>query len=385
MFWLLFAWLTAFFESLTDVASKKGLQLEDVDEYIVSFSIRFFAFLFLIPVLILMILFIITYGNGELPTIGSQFWTALLIGGSLNVVTTVLYMKALKYSDLSISVPMLTFTPLFLLVTSPLILGEFPSSLGLVGIFLIVSGSYLLNIKEYKEGYLAPFKALLRERGPKLMLLVAFIWSITSNYDKIGALNSSPLIWILAINLFIAICMIPIMARYSQTSSLKNKTQERSFMKDQCHSNYSKDFSRDFSKDFYNYNDLSKEFSRKSSMDPSSEKQPSREESFPEGRSPWEESPPEIRSSQDKMKNNLVLIQQNWKNMIIMGFLSALTSIFQIYAITLTLVAYVIAIKRTSVVFSVLWGHYLFHEKGVKERLLGASIMVIGVVFIVLS
>ncbi|WP_286242545.1 EamA family transporter [Methanobacterium ferruginis] len=322
MFWLIFAWLTALFESLTDVASKKGLQY--LDEYTVAFSIRFFTFIFLIPVLVLIAIFL------GLPYIGSQFWTALLIGGSLNVVTTVLYMKALKYSDLSISVPMLTFTPLFLLVTSPLILGEFPSLLGLLGIFLIVSGSYLLNIKEWKQGYLAPFKALFRERGPKLMLIVAFLWSITSNYDKVGALNSSLIIWILAVNLFIAICMIPILIKYSLKSS-----QETSFLS------------------------------------------PSSPETSVLSRSS------KIRSGRDK--DNIVLIQQNRKILVIMGLLSTLTSIFQIYAITLTLVAYVIAIKRTSVVFSVLWGHYIFHEKGVKERLLGASIMVMGVVCIVLS
>jgi len=54
-------------------------------------------------------------------------------------------------------------------------------------------------------------------------------------------------------------------------------------------------------------------------------------------------------------------------------------------AISLTLVAYVIAIKRTSVIISVIFGHSIFKEKGIKERLLGAIIMVIGVLFITLS
>ena len=47
--------------------------------------------------------------------------------------------------------------------------------------------------------------------------------------------------------------------------------------------------------------------------------------------------------------------------------------------------AYVIAIKRTSVCFGVIWGHLIFHEKGVKERLTGAIVMVLGVVLIILS
>jgi drug/metabolite transporter (DMT)-like permease len=222
-------------------------------------------------------------------------------------------MKALKHSDLSISVPMLAFTPLFLLVTSPLIVGEFPTPLGLVGIILIVSGSYILNINEFKKGYLAPFKALLQEKGPKLMLIVAFIWSITSNYDKIGAVNSSPIIWVVAVNLFIAISIFPILLTSNKDYFQKKRS---SLVKDGSY---------------------------------------------------WE------------------LIKANKNILLFTGFLSALTIIFQIYAITLTLVAYVIAIKRTSVCFGVIWGHLIFHEKGVKERLTGAVVMVLGVVLIILS
>ena len=54
-------------------------------------------------------------------------------------------------------------------------------------------------------------------------------------------------------------------------------------------------------------------------------------------------------------------------------------------AISLTLVAYVISIKRVSVVFGVLWGHFIFKEGGIKERLIGTSIMVMGVGLITLS
>lgn len=173
MLWFIFSFFTAFFESLKDVFSKKSLK--NVDEYVVSWALRFFALPFLIPLLFFV----------DIPSLDNQFWTALLVSGSLNVIATILYMKAIKHSDLSITVPMVTFTPLFLLFTSPLIVGEFPSFFGLIGVLLIVLGSYTLNIKQRHEGYLVPFKALLKETGPKLMLLVAFIWSITSNFDKV--------------------------------------------------------------------------------------------------------------------------------------------------------------------------------------------------------
>lgn len=287
MLWIVFAFLTAFLQSLKDVFSKKSLK--NIDEYIVSWSLGFFALPFLIPLLFFI----------EIPSLGNQFWMALLVGGSLNVIAIILFMKAIKYSDLSITVPMITFTPLFLLLTSPLIVGEFPSFFGLIGVLLIVLGSYTLNIKQRHEGYLAPFKALLKEKGPKLMLLVAFIWSITSNFDKIGVQNSSAIFWVIATNIFLVLIMFPIMIYKSRT--------------------------------------------------------------------------------------NMYQIRTSCKILLPIGLFNAMASIFQMIAISLTLVAYVISIKRTSVIMSVLFGHLIFKEEGVRERLLGAVIMVIGVLFIVLS
>ena len=56
--------------------------------------------------------------------------------------------------------------------------------------------------------------------------------------------------------------------------------------------------------------------------------------------------------------------------------------ILQMLAVSLTLVAHVIAIKRTSTIMSVLWGFLIFKEAGIKERLPGAGIMVVGVLLI---
>ena len=287
MVWFIFAFLSAFFESMKDIFCKKTLK--SIDEYIVSWSLRFFSLPFLLPLLFFI----------EIPSLGNSFWPALLVGGILKVMTTIFYMKAIKHSDLSITVPMITFTPLFLLITSPLIVGESPSFFGLIGVLLIVLGSYTLNIKQKHQGYLAPFKALVKEKGPRLMLLVAFIWSITSNFDKIGVQNSSPIFWVISTNIFITLILFPIMLF--------------------------------------------------------------------------------------KSKNIIKQIQTSYKFLIPIGLISSLALIFQMIAINLTLVAYVISIKRTSTIISVLFGYFIFKEKGIKERLLGVIIMVLGVLFITLS
>lgn len=123
MLWFVLSLLTAFFESLKNVFGKKGLK--DIDEYAVGWSMRMFSLILIIPLLLFT----------GMPEIGSVFYTALTITSIIQVFTTVLFFKAIKHSDLSITVPMLTFTPIFLLVISPVILGEFPTLLGLIGVF----------------------------------------------------------------------------------------------------------------------------------------------------------------------------------------------------------------------------------------------------------
>jgi len=283
----LFSFLSAFFESMKDVSSKWNLKT--MDEYVVAWVLP----LFTLPLPIIFSFFT------KAPVFGNMFFVALLICGPLNALAAILFMKALKASDLSLTAPMVAFTPLFLLFTSPLILAEFPSFFGLIGVLLIVCGAYVLNVSKKNKGYLAPLKALLKEKGPRLMLAVAFIWSITSNVEKIGVQNSSPLFWVISFNAFMVIILFPLMLY--------------------------------------------------------------------------------------KSRNCLGKVKKNLKHLAPIGAFNSLTLIFQMTAITMTLVAYVISIKRCSVVFGVLFGNLLFKEKCLRERLIGAIIMVIGVALILLG
>lgn len=285
--WLLLSILTAFLESLKDVLSKKNLK--HIDEYIVGWSLNAFPLPFIIVTL---------YFLG-FPELKKDFISALLISGSLNIIAVLLYVKALKYSDLSLTLPLLAFTPLFLLITSQLIVNEFPSSWGLVGVLLIIVGSYILNFDQRQKGYLNPFKALVREKGARMMLVVAFIWSITSNFDKIGVQNSSPLFWAFSLYSFISVGFLPII-----------------FL---------------------------------------------------------------------KSRKYIVKIRSRFPSLTLIGIVNAGKLYSQMSAISLTLVAYVVSIKRTSVLFGILFGYLIFHEKNIKERLIGSLIMILGVFLISLS
>jgi drug/metabolite transporter (DMT)-like permease len=67
---------------------------------------------------------------------------------------------------------------------------------------------------------------------------------------------------------------------------------------------------------------------------------------------------------------------------LILGALVATTIFSHMLAISMTNVAYMISLKRTSLLFGVLYGALWFKEKNIAERLTGAIIMITGVFLI---
>lgn len=191
--WIVFSFLTALLEASKDGLCKRGL--DSVYPLIVAWAWKALTVPCLLPWIFLV----------PLPQeLGLKFWGALFVGGSLNVLATILYIEAIKSSDLSITLPLLSFTPVFLLLTSPILVSEYVNFLGALGVFSIFAGTYILNVNQIKSGYLKPLAALLRKRGPRLMLGVAAIWSIAANMDKIGVLQTNPFFWCISIQTFIS-------------------------------------------------------------------------------------------------------------------------------------------------------------------------------------
>jgi drug/metabolite transporter (DMT)-like permease len=287
MIWVIFAALTTLFESLKDVGSKQSLKY--FSTYHVAWATQVFTVLFSLPTLI---------WTGW-PSLGPNFLLAILAGGSLNVVAFLLYVQALQEADLSLTVPLVALTPVFLLVTSPLIVHEYPGWGDGIGVVLIVLGSYVLNLTPEQRDWRSPLITMVKNPGCRKMLLVAFLWSFTSNFDKMGVVNSSPQFWTISLAAFLVVGMGPIL--------IWQRKKEK----------------------------------------------------------PHRQSTP-----------------RSWQLLVITGLFSALAIGFQMVAIGMTTVAQVIAIKRMSALLSVGFGHWLFGEVGLRERLSGALIMVLGVAII---
>ena len=188
--WFYFSLLAAISESLKDLCSKHGLRTVSPQLAACVASAT--------PIPILLITL---FATDSFPPLGSKYLPALAIGGALNILALFQFMRALQSSEMSLSIPFVSFTPIFLLITSPLLVGEVPNPQDIVGIVFIVIGAYLLQIQMTNQGWLAPISAMISQPGPRRMLFVALIYSITSNIDKIGVQHSSPIFWSLSITL----------------------------------------------------------------------------------------------------------------------------------------------------------------------------------------
>jgi len=284
MSWIVYALITAFSIATADAISKKAMIRSH--EYVIAWVRQGYT----LPFLAVVFFFI------EIPPLDNTFWLTLLIAVPLDVTAIILYVKAIRLSPLSLTIPFIALSPMFVIITAFVILGELPDISGLFGILLIVIGAYLLNVRATKHGVLGPIKAIKRERGSVLMIIVALIYSLTSTLGKVAVLHSSPLFFG-AFYPFILTIIFTVIVGY---------------------------------------------------------------------------------------KGHLSGVISRPRIFLGIGFFIAMMMLSHFVAISLTDVAYMISVKRLSLLFSVAYGWILFGERNVAERLIGSILMIAGVVSITL-
>ncbi|WP_456431106.1 EamA family transporter [Thermosulfuriphilus sp.] len=284
--WFVWALSTALASSGADFFTKKYLSHLSSPEMALARALG--PFVFLAPALFFI----------QIPPLDETFIKAVVVLLPLETTALLLYMKALRLSPLSLTVPFLSFTPAFMILTGALILNERLTPWGIAGILLIVSGSYLLNLGQIKNGLLAPFRAIWQEKGSLLMIIVAAIYAINSVLGKLAVLHSSPL--------FFAVFYFVLHGLFA-TFVLRILFRVR----------------------------LRKIFSAR-------------------------------------------------RGFVSVGLSQSAMVICHMTAISLVEAAYMIAVKRLSLLFSVAFGGLFLKEESIGSRLLGAGLMVAGVALIVL-
>ena len=288
MHWVVYALTCAFALASADALSKKELASESAP--LIVWVRNGYA----LPFLLLVVPFV------PVPELDAVFWRSAAAALPCDIVALWLYVQAIKVSPLSLTLPFLSLTPAFLLLTSWLILGEFPDGSGLLGVLLIVLGAYTLNLRDWRRGFLAPLRAIARERGSLLMIVVAFIYSLSSNFGKLAVLHSEPLFFGVYYEIALGLALLPML----------------------CF--------------------------------------------VPRGQGRWRG------------------IFNHPARFLAIGFFIALMVLTHFLALELTLVPYMIAVKRTSLLFGIAYGGLFFKEEDIGARFFGGLLMLAGVVLILL-
>jgi len=184
MNWFALTLLSAFFLATADALSKRFLAYYRPGELVlVRFGV---AGALLLPLLL----------SQTWPAPPAAFWGWVALLMPLEILAMWLYMRAIRESPLSLTLPYLAFTPVFNVLTGYLLLGERVSLAGFAGIVLVVCGAWLLNLKAVRDDtgwrIFAPFRAIASERGSRLMLITSAIYSMTSVLGKAALLHVTP-------------------------------------------------------------------------------------------------------------------------------------------------------------------------------------------------
>jgi drug/metabolite transporter (DMT)-like permease len=285
--WVVLALISAFALATSDALAKKSLRTGG------EYTVAWLRLVFTLPLLVCSWLLVPT------PALDRTFYAAFMTALPIELFTIVLFFKALKASPLSLTLPFLALTPVVLIAVSYVMLGERVSLQGGTGIVLIAAGSYTLNIRELRQGILGPFRAIGRERGSVMMIIVALCYSLTSTLGKTAIEHSSPLFFGITYYIALAVCFTPIAAFLDRES-----------------------------------------FRR-----------------IGEGG--------EIRV------------------LVLAGLFNAVMVVTHMWAIKLAKVAYMISVKRVSLLIGVAYGHLFFREREIGARMTGAVLMFAGFVLVV--
>ena len=178
---IFFAIFSAFLQTARDLVSKKVSF--NVDATVSAFA----CFAFAIPFYLILIPFLWVLGYEDF-SISSTFIYLVLIRSLIDSLAEWLRMHAYAEADISVVNCFLALTPLFVLITSPVITGDHISNQGYLAIFFIVLGSLLLVLQ--KGGRSIDLKG--QGRGILFSIAAAIVFAVNVCVDRLAVQEGSP-------------------------------------------------------------------------------------------------------------------------------------------------------------------------------------------------
>lgn len=199
MNWSLIAVLSSFSVAIADCLTKK--YLSNVSIW-VTYWVRIG---YSVPILLLWI------DVKRIPSLPPAFWWIMLALVPLETIAGLFYARAIQVSPLSLTIPFMAFTPVFVLGVAYIIVGEAPTPVGAAGVCMVSAGAYLLNLHHRSKGIFAPIRAIFHERGSWMMLIVAVLYSFSASLGKRALRYAEPGFFAGCYMIIVALASFPVM------------------------------------------------------------------------------------------------------------------------------------------------------------------------------
>jgi len=170
--WFAIALLSAFLSAFAAITQKKILFSLGALEF--SFLLSLVNLIFSIP-----FFFFIDYG-----TINSFNLLVLFIKSVIGVGAFFCVMLSLKNLDISNALPLLALTPGFIAVFAFIFLGESLKTIEVIGLIVLMLGTYLLESQSLKEIFY-PFSVFIKSKYHRFVILALLLFTASSILDKL--------------------------------------------------------------------------------------------------------------------------------------------------------------------------------------------------------
>lgn len=196
--WILLAAAAAIISSATN------LFIKDIGTKIDEYAAGFIRNLLILPFMWGMLLFT------GFPHIDPTFWKLIVVMLPFEFFLVIFYQKAFKLSPVSLLVPILSLSPIFIAVVSFFLFDEKLTFYHLIALIAFVVGVYFLNLKASDKHILSPIVSLFKDKGPFYILIVAVILGVTVSLGKQAIVASSPQFFSAIYYSFVTIMLFPL-------------------------------------------------------------------------------------------------------------------------------------------------------------------------------
>ncbi len=166
------------------------------------------------------LVFLVALSFFGVPEVAPTFWNTFIFASVLTIFGQFAWYRAFSYEAVSFIAPLRVLTPVIIIFTGSLFLGEVPSQSGLFGIALTILGLLLL-LGAQGGSFFSSFKGSLNSPGFLWGMCAVLAFSISFPLDKKAILVSSTLFYSTCLYLVTGVASLMIAFLLNRTKTLE--------------------------------------------------------------------------------------------------------------------------------------------------------------------